>query len=63
MKTFSELREAVQLPEASGTYKGTKWKTSKAGSFYSLYVDGEKIDVYKSEKEAEKAAKEFIDFK
>lgn len=59
MKTFKELQEA--LTEATGKYKGSSYKISKLGSMHTLYVDNEKIDVYRSKEEAEKAAKEFID--
>jgi len=34
---------------------------TKVGSKYSLHIDGEKLDDYKSAKEAEKSAKEFAD--
>jgi len=63
MKTFRELKENLVLVETkTGRYKGHKWKITKAGSTYALYVDNDKIDIYKSQAEAEKAAKEFIDF-
>lgn len=61
MRLFRDLRESLVVEATSGRYKGSKWRLSKAGSFYSLYVDDEKIDVFKSEAEGERAAKEFID--
>lgn len=62
MKNFAELREKVEKSAATtGKYKGVPYRVSKVGSTFSLYVDDEKIDVYVNEKEAVKAAKEFID--
>lgn len=60
MKTFAELKAALE--EANkGSYKGSNWKIASKGSIHTLYVNDEKIDVYRSTKDAEKAAKEFID--
>jgi hypothetical protein len=62
MKTFAVLREKIEKSAGTlGKYKGVPYRVSKIGSTFSLYVDDEKIDVYINEKEAVKAAKEFID--
>ncbi len=62
MKSFSELKTFLENKnDHSGIYKGKKYRISKLGSSNTLYVNNEKIDVYRSEKEAVKAAKEFID--
>ena len=62
LKSFAELKTYLEEAKAvSGTYKRMKYRISNLGSMYTLYVDDEKIDVYPSQKEAEKAAKEFID--
>lgn len=55
---FKELRASIQ--EAKGSkYKGVAYRIANG----ALYVNGEKIDVYRDDKAAEKAAKEFIDLK
>lgn len=57
MKTFAELKAALEEQSGkTGKYRGVSYRISNN----VLYVDNEKIDVYKNEKEAEKAAKEFI---
>lgn len=69
MQTFKQLRNNLALNEASEkevkTFKvGKKSKgvIKKAGSKFSVYIDGELLDKnYKSAKEAEAAAKEFAD--
>jgi len=69
MQTFKELRLNLTLSEASEKEvksfkvgKKSKAVVKKAGSKFSVYIDGELLDKnYKSAKEAEKAAKEFAD--
>ena len=34
---------------------------TKKGNFFTVFVDGDKLDEFKTAKEAEKAAKEFTD--
>jgi len=60
MKTFKEIRQEL-IESNSGKYKGVSWKLTKTGSSHTLFVDGDKIDTYKSEKEAVASAKEYID--
>lgn len=74
MKTFRTLRtnlaEATYKPKA-GEKLVKKFKVGKKKkydtvivkdkSFFVVYLDGEKLDQFKSAKEAEKAAKEFTD--
>ena len=55
---FNTLRSSLNEAKTS-KYKGTSYRISNG----ALYVNGEKIDVYRDDKEAEKAAKEFIDLK
>lgn len=62
MKTFTLLRnELIESNKIKGKYKGVPYYISNLGSMFTLYVDNEKIDTYKSQKEAEKAASEFIE--
>lgn len=62
VKTFAELKTHLEEAVATkGTYKRMKYRIVKQGSMHCLYVEGEKIDLYKTDKEAVKAAKEFID--
>ncbi len=74
MKTFKTLR--TNLAEAAYKLKageklvkkfkvGKKKKyeavITKKGNFFCVYVDGDKLDEFKTAKDAEKAAKEFTD--
>lgn len=73
MKTFKQFRtnlaEAYKLKPGEKLVKkfkvGKKKKyeavITKKGSFFCVYVDGDKLDEFKTSKEAEKAAKEFTD--
>lgn len=69
MKTFKQLRESYSnlLDESTvKTFKvgkGNKYTAviKKEGSRFVAYIDGDKLDSFKSEKEAEKAAKDFTD--
>ncbi len=73
-KTFKEMR--FELNEGSYKVKADeklvkKFKVggkkkyeaviTKKGNFFCVYVDGDKLDEFKTAKEAEKAAKEFTD--
>tara|TARA_B100000287_G_scaffold427468_1_gene477157 strand:+ start:6057 stop:6293 length:237 start_codon:yes stop_codon:yes gene_type:complete len=74
MKKFKQLR--VELEEGAykakagekvvKTFKVGKKKKyeaviTKKGNYHCVYVDGDKLDEFKSIKDAEKAAKEFTD--
>ena len=65
MKTFSELRGKPQgkkvysKPTKIGR-KRVSVEIYKHGKEFVAYVDGDRLDVYKSQKEAEKAANEFM---
>lgn len=59
---FQQLREKIEKNTTIiGKYKNTSYKIFSSGSMFSLTVDNEKVDEYKTSKEAEKAAKEFIE--
>ena len=65
MKTFLELRELTgRRPEGKMVFnkkiKGVKVIIHKERSGFVAYIDGDRLDVYKSQKEAEKAANEFM---
>lgn len=64
MKTFKELREA-KMPPGKQVFgkkiKGVDVMVHKQGNKFVAYVDGDKLDTYNSQKEAEKMAKEFVD--
>ncbi len=63
MKTFSELREYKKSTGKSvfnkriGKFKMSILKEPKG---FCVYIDGDKLDVYRSQKEAEKAGTTFI---
>lgn len=73
MKTFNQLRESLEegyKPKAGekvvkkftvGKKKKYEAVITKKGSYFCVYVDGDKLDEFKNQKEAEKAAKEFTD--
>ena len=65
MKTFLELRELTgRRPEGKIVFdkqiKGVKVMIHKERNGFVAYIDGDRLDVYKSQKEAEKAASEFM---
>jgi hypothetical protein len=63
MKTFKELREA-KAPTGKAVFskkvKGIDIAVHKNGNKFTAYVDGDKLDTYSSQKEAEKMANEFV---
>ena len=66
MKTFKEMR--THLSEGSYKVKADEKQVkkfeaviTKKGKFFTVHVDGDKLDEFKTAKEAEKAAKEFTD--
>jgi len=74
MKTFKQFRTSLSEgaykakpgEKVVKTFKVGKKKKyeaviAKKGSYFCVYVDGDKLDEFKSQKEAEKAAKEFTD--
>jgi len=65
MKTFTELRELTgRKPEGqmvfNKTIKGIKTMVHKERNGFVSYIDGDRLDVYKTQKEAEKAIAEFM---
>ena len=65
MKTFLELRELTgRRPERKIVFdkkiKGVKVMIHKERNGFVAYIDGDRLDVYKSQREAEKAASEFM---
>ena len=65
MKTFSQLREfAGRKPEGKMVFnkrvKGVKAMVHKERNGFVAYIDGDRLDVYKTQKEAEKAIAEFM---
>ena len=65
MKTFSELRELTgRQPEGKMVFnkkiKGVKVMIHKERNGFVAYIDGDRLDVYRSQREAEKAASEFM---
>ena len=65
MKTFLELRELTgRRPEGKMVFnkkiKGVKVIIHKERNGFVAYIYGDRLDVYKSQKEAEKAANEFM---
>ena len=65
MKTFLDIRELTgRKPEGKIVFnkkiKGVKVNIHKERNGFVTYIDGDRLDVYKSQKEAEKAATEFM---
>lgn len=59
MKTFQQLRESSKqvFNKKMGGYPVV---ISKSPSGYELKIDGDKVDVFKTQKEAEKTAKQVL---
>ena len=57
MKRFKELRENVVYNKKIGR---VPVKITKKKNKFVVHVDGDKLDTYASQKEAEKMAKEFV---
>ena len=65
MKTFSDLRELTgRKPEGKIVFnkkmKGVKVVIHKERNGFVTYIDGDRLDLYRSQREAEKAASEFM---
>tara|TARA_Y100001937_G_C7128038_1_gene335832 strand:- start:659 stop:877 length:219 start_codon:yes stop_codon:yes gene_type:complete len=65
MKTFFAIRELTgRKPEGKKVFdkkmKGIRVMIHKERNGFVTYIDGDRLDVYKSQKEAEKAASEFM---
>jgi hypothetical protein len=65
MKTFNELRELTgRKPEGqllvNKKHGRIQIQVYKERNGFVTYVDGDRLDQYRSKQEAEKAAKEFI---
>ena len=65
MKSFNQLRELTgRMPKGKAVYdksiKGIKMIVHKDMGKFVTYVDGDRLDAYKTQKEAEKAGLEFI---
>jgi len=65
MKRFSQIRElAGRKPKGQKVYdkkvKGISIMVYKDQSSFITYVDGDRLDAYRNQKEAEKAGLEFV---
>ena len=65
MKTFFAIRELTgRKPEGKKVFdkkmKGIRVMIHKERNGFVTYIDGDRLDVYKTQKEAEKAASEFM---
>ena len=61
MKNFSDIREAyAKKPVFSKKIGKVKMTIVKEPKGFCVYIDGDKLDVYKSQKEAEKAGMTFL---
>lgn len=63
MKKFNEVRKGKMPPGehvSDMKFEGVPIMVHKQGSKFVAYVDGDKLDTYTSQKEAEKMAKEFV---
>ena len=57
MKTFNQLRENKVFDMKMGGYTVTITKNSKG---FQLVIDGDRVDVFKTQKEAESTAKQVL---
>ena len=57
MKTFNQLRENKVFDMKMGGYPVTITKNSKG---FQLVIDGDRVDVFKTQKEAESTAKQVL---
>ena len=65
MKSFLELRELTgRKPEGKMVFnkrvKGVKAMIHKERNGFVAYIDGDRLDVYRTQREAEKAISEFM---
>ena len=61
MKNFSDIREAyAKKPVFNKKIGKVKMIIVKEPKGFCVYLDGDKLDVYKSQKEAEKAGMTFL---
>lgn len=66
MNTFKQLREKIRkgMPPGEHVYDKKFGKVElmihKEKNMFTVFIDGEKLDTYKTQKEAEKMGKEFI---
>ena len=65
MKTFFAIRELTgRKPEGKKVFdkkmKGIRVIIHKERNGFVAYIDGDRLDVYRSQREAEKAASEFM---
>jgi len=61
MKTFKQLTEARKTSYVyDKKMAGVKVQIAQEKKGFTVYLDGDKLDTYKSQKEAETAASEFI---
>jgi len=65
MKTFSQIREfRGREPKGSTVYdkkiKGIRISVRKDQGKFVTYVDNDRLDAYRSQREAEKAGQEFV---
>lgn len=67
IKTFKNIRETLSEQKMSGksvfkkSMGGVKVQINQDDDGFSVYIDGEYLDTYDTQKEAESTAKEFID--
>ena len=65
MKTFTQLREKLQRrPSAQEVFNKKidriPVKINKERAGFVVYIDGDRLDAYKTQKEAEKMAQQFV---
>ena len=63
MKSFKQIRESKKMPAGEHIYSKKVNKHTvmvhKDKKGFAVYIDGEKLDTYKSQKEAEKMGTSF----
>lgn len=64
-KSFKQIRELTGRKPSGTTIVDTKMdripvKINKEKNDFVVYIDGDRLDAYKTQREAEKMAKEFV---
>jgi hypothetical protein len=64
-KSFKQIRELTGRKPSGKTIVNTKMdripvKINKEKNDFVVYIDGDRLDAYKTQREAEKMAKEFV---
>lgn len=60
MKYFKQIRESAKKPVFDKKIGRIPVKITQEKNMFVVYIDGDRLDAYKTQQQAEKMAKEFI---